>query len=158
VVAGIRALLQQLGPGSTDVEPITVRPAGCRRSEMSQSRGGRPAAGVAAPAVAVAPTATPANFRRMDDFRSQRREVREGDRTIIREPGRTIIKQGNVTVIRRDESDRFRYGARNMIAERRGNELRTIAVRPDGSRIINVTDDTGRLVRRVRRDQFAASL
>ena len=117
-------------------------------------RGGRPAAGVAAPAAAVAPTATPANVRRMDDFRSQRREVREGDRTIIREPGRTIIKQGNVTVIRRDESDRFRYGARNMIAERRGNELRTIAVRPDGSRIINVTDDTGRLVRRVRRDQF----
>jgi OmpA-OmpF porin, OOP family len=55
----------------------------------------------------------------MDDFRSQRREVREGDRTIIREPGRTIIKEGNVTVIRRDESDRFRYGARNMIAERR---------------------------------------
>ena len=109
---------------------------------------------MAAPAAAVAPTATPANVRRMDDFRSQRREVREGDRTIIREPGRTIIKQGNVTVIRRDESDRFRYGARNMIAERRGNELRTIAVRPDGSRIINVTDDTGRLVRRVRRDQF----
>jgi OOP family OmpA-OmpF porin len=109
---------------------------------------------VAAPAAAVAPTATPANVRRMDDFRSQRREVREGDRTIIREPGRTIIKEGNVTVIRRDESDRFRYGARNMIAERRGNELRTIAVRPDGSRIINVTDDTGRLVRRLRRDQF----
>ena len=100
---------------------------------------------MAAPAAAVAPTATPANVRRMDDFRSERREVREGDRTIIREPGRTIIKQGNVTVIRRDESDRFRYGARNMIAERRGNELRTIAVRPDGSRIINVTDDTGRL-------------
>ena len=49
----------------------------------------------------------------------------------FREPGRTIIKQGNVTVIRRDESDRFRYGARNMIAERRGNELRTIAVWPD---------------------------
>jgi OOP family OmpA-OmpF porin len=119
-----------------------------------RGRGGKPAAGVAAPAVAVAPTATPANVRRMDDFRSQRREVREGDRTIIREPGRTIIKQGNVTVIRRDESDRFRYGARNIIAERRGNELRTIAVRPDGSRIINVTDDTGRLVRRVRRDQF----
>ena len=90
----------------------------------------------------------------MDDFRSQRREVREGDRTIIREPGRTIIREGNVTVIRRDESDRFRYGARNMIAERRGNEIRTIAVRPDGSRIINVTDNSGRLIRRIRRDRF----
>ncbi len=102
----------------------------------------------------MAPTATPANVRRVDDVRAQRREVREGDRTIIREPGRTIIREGNVTVIRRDESDRFRYGARNMIAERRGGELRTIAVRPDGTRIINVTDDSGRLVRRVRRDQF----
>ena len=90
----------------------------------------------------------------MDDFRSQRREIHDGERTIIREPGRTIIREGNVTVIRRDESERFRYGARNMIAERRGNELRTIAVRPDGSRIINVTDNSGRLVRRVRRDRF----
>ena len=90
----------------------------------------------------------------MDDVRAQRREVREGDRTIIREPGRTIIREGNVTVIRRDESERFRYGARNMIAERRGGELRTIAVRPDGTRIINVTDDSGRLIRRSRRDQF----
>jgi outer membrane protein OmpA-like peptidoglycan-associated protein len=102
----------------------------------------------------VAPTATPANVRRVDDIRAQRREVREGDRTIIREPGRTIIKEGNVTVIRRDESNRFRYGARNMIAERRGNEIRTMAVRPDGSRIITVTDDSGRLIRRVRRDPF----
>jgi outer membrane protein OmpA-like peptidoglycan-associated protein len=130
-------------------KPAVVPPPAALRGPR-----GRSAAGVAAPAAAVAPTATPANVRRMDDFRSQRREVREGDRTIIREPGRTIIKEGNVTVIRRDESDRFRYGARNMIAERRGNELRTIAVRPDGSRIINVTDDTGRLVRRLRRDQF----
>ncbi len=88
----------------------------------------------------------------MDDFRSQRQQVREGDRIIIREPGRTIIKEGNLTVIRRDESDRFRYGARDMIAERRGNEIRTIAVRPDGSRIITVTDGSGRLLRRVRRD------
>jgi hypothetical protein len=61
----------------------------------------------------------------MDDFRSQRREVREGDRTIIREPGRTIIKQGDVTVIRRDESDRFRYGARNMIAEANSAQSRS---------------------------------
>ena len=93
-------------------------------------------------------------MRRVEDVRAQRREVRDGDRVIIREPGRTIIREGNVTVIRRDESDRFRYGARNMIAERRGNEIRTMAVRPDGSRIINVTDDSGRLLRRIRRDRF----
>jgi transcription-repair coupling factor (superfamily II helicase) len=54
VVAGIRALLQQLGPGSTTVEPITVRPAaivdpdrlaaqlvafGYRREELVEHRG-----------------------------------------------------------------------------------------------------------------------
>ena len=113
-----------------------------------------PGAPAAAAVPAVAPTATPANVQRVEDLRAQRREIREGDRTIIREPGRTIIREGNVTVIRRDESNRFRYGARNMIAERRGNEIRTMAVRPDGSRIINVTDDSGRLLRRMRRDRF----
>ncbi len=54
VVAGIRALLQQLGPGAADVEPITVRPAaivdpdqlgaqlvefGYRREELVEHRG-----------------------------------------------------------------------------------------------------------------------
>lgn len=130
-------------------KPVVIPPPAAVRGP-----GGKPAAGAAAPAAAIAPVATPANVRRVDDVRSQRKETRQGDRTIIREPGRTIIKEGNVTVIRRDESNRFRYGARNMIAERRGDELRTIAVRPDGSRIINVTDNNGRLIRRVRRDQF----
>ena len=35
-----------------------------------------------------------ANVRRLDDFRSQRREVRQGNQTIIQEPGRTIIRDG----------------------------------------------------------------
>jgi transcription-repair coupling factor (superfamily II helicase) len=54
VVAGIRALLQQLGPGAADVEPITIRPAaivdpdhlavqlvefGYRREELVEHRG-----------------------------------------------------------------------------------------------------------------------
>jgi outer membrane protein OmpA-like peptidoglycan-associated protein len=132
-------------------KPVVIPPP-----TAAPAPGVKPVPGAAAPAAAavVAPTATPANVRRVDDVRSQRREIREGDRVIIREPGRTIIKEGNVTVIRRDESNRFRYGARNMIAERRGNEIRTMAVRPDGSRIITVTDDSGRLLRRIRRDPF----
>jgi outer membrane protein OmpA-like peptidoglycan-associated protein len=36
--------------------------------------------------------------------------------------------------------------------ERRGGELSTIAVRPDGTQIVTITDDDGRLIRRLRRD------
>jgi OmpA-OmpF porin, OOP family len=139
-------------------KPVPVaKPAAVPPPAAARGPGGRPLPGAAAPAGAaaiLAPTAAPANVRRVDDVRSQRKETRDGSRTVIREPGRTIIKDGNLTVIRRDENNRFRYGARNMIAERRGNEIRTMAVRPDGSRIINVTDDSGRLMRRMRRDRF----
>ena len=90
--------------------------------------------------------------RRIDDLRSERRERREGDRLIITEPGgRTIIREGDRTVIRRDESERFRYGARDFREERRGGEIRRIAERPDGSQVITITDEDGRLIRRVRR-------
>jgi len=139
-------------------KPVPVaKPAAIPPPTGARGPGGRPLPGPAAPAGAaaiVAPTAAPANVRRVDDVRAQRQQSQVGDRTVIREPGRTIIKEGNLTVIRRDENNRFRYGARNMIAERRGNEIRTMAVRPDGSRIINVTDDSGRLLRRMRRDRF----
>ncbi|HUF97921.1 MAG TPA: transcription-repair coupling factor, partial [Ilumatobacter sp.] len=54
IVAGVRALLQQLGPGATEIEPITIRPAavvdpdqlgaqlvefGYRREELVEHRG-----------------------------------------------------------------------------------------------------------------------
>ena len=71
---------------------------------------------------------------------------------IITEPGgRTIIRENGRTVIRRDEGERFRYGARDVREERRGGEIRHIAERPDGSQVITVTDEDGRLIRRVRR-------
>ena len=99
------------------------------------------------------PTATPQDVRRLEDFRSQRRETRDGNRVVIQEPGRTIVREGNTTIIRRNEGERFRYGARDVRTERRGGETRTIAVRPDGTNIITVTDDSGRLLRRMRRDR-----
>ena len=102
---------------------------------------------------ATAPAATPPGLQRLDDFRSQRRETRDGNRLIIQEPGRTIVREGDRTIIRRNESERFRSTARDIRTERQGNETRSIAVRPDGSRIITVTDQSGRLVRRLRRDQ-----
>jgi len=92
--------------------------------------------------------------RRLEDFRSQRRETREGGRTIITEPGRVIVQDPNgQAFIRHNEVDRFRYGARDVRVERRGDENRTVIVRPDGSQIITIDDRDGRLLRRIRRDR-----
>jgi outer membrane protein OmpA-like peptidoglycan-associated protein len=103
---------------------------------------------------AIAPQPTGAQgqpLRRVDDIRSERREVREGDRVVIREPDRVIIREGNHTIIRHNETNRFLFGGRQIGVDRRGSETTTIVERPDGTRIITVTDDDGRLLRRVRR-------
>ena len=98
------------------------------------------------------PALAPGN-RRLDQVRGTRRETHEGNRTVIQEQNRTIIKQGGHTIIRHDDTDRFRIGARNVKVERRGNEIITIVVRPDGDQIITITDANGRLLRRSRRDR-----
>ncbi len=86
----------------------------------------------------------------MQELRAERRELSEGGRTIIREPDRTIIREGNRTFIRHSETDRFRYGARDVRYERRGNNNVTVVVRPDGGRVVTVVDDDGFLLRRSR--------
>lgn len=88
---------------------------------------------------------------RLDDVRGRREERREGDVTIIREPGRTIIRDDERAIIRRDETERFRDLGWQGRTERRGDENVTVFERPDGSRIITVTDEDGRLIRRTRR-------
>lgn len=88
---------------------------------------------------------------RLDEVRGRREERREGDVTIIREPGRTIIRDDDRAIIRRDETERFRDLGWQGRTERRGDENVTVYERPDGSRIITVTDEDGRLIRRVRR-------
>ena len=72
---------------------------------------------------------------------------------IIREGGRTIIREGNRVVIRQDPTDRFRRNARDVQVQQRGRETYTTVVRPDGTRIVTIVDDDGRLLRRIRRDQ-----
>lgn len=90
----------------------------------------------------------------MDSARGQRRESQEGGRTVFTEPGRVIVRDpSGQSFIRHNEVDRFRYGARDVRTERRGNETRTIVVRPDGTQIITVNDRNGQLMRRIRRDQ-----
>ncbi|WP_246701314.1 OmpA family protein, partial [Rhodopseudomonas sp. BR0C11] len=102
----------------------------------------------------IAPGAQAPGPRNLSDFRSQRREVNENGRIVITEPGRIIVRDpSGQEFIRHNEVDRFRYGARDIRVDDRGDERRTIVIRPDGSEIINVTGRDGQLLRRIRRDR-----
>jgi OOP family OmpA-OmpF porin len=90
--------------------------------------------------------------RHLDQLRGERHQTQEGNRIIIQEADRTIIREGGHDIIRHNEADRFRFNAREVAVEHRGNDTVTIALRPDGSRVITEVDDSGRLLRRVRRD------
>ncbi len=145
------------GPQGRPATPPAAAPAQTPAAQTpAQPPAQTPAQAPAAPqppAAAAAPAATPQNVRRLEDFRSQRRETRDGNRTVIQEPGRTIVREGDRTVIRRNEAEMFRRGGGDLRTERRGSENRTLAVRPDGTVIITVTDDNGRLMQRLRRDR-----
>jgi len=88
----------------------------------------------------------------MDQLRAQRHETREGNRVFIREPDRTIIEENNRTIIRHNDVDRFAVDARDVRVERRGNQTVSVVVRPDGVQIIDIEDNEGHLLRRVRRN------
>jgi outer membrane protein OmpA-like peptidoglycan-associated protein len=88
--------------------------------------------------------------KHIDQIRAERKETKEGNRTIIREDNRTIVRQNNTTIIRHDDTDRFRRNARNVQVQRQGNVTRTEIVRPNGERIVTETDASGRPLRRVR--------
>jgi outer membrane protein OmpA-like peptidoglycan-associated protein len=103
-------------------------------------------------AVAILPTSPQGHqVRRIDQLRSERREVREGNRTIIREPDRVIVREANgQAFIRHSDVDRFRYGARDVRVETRGRDNVTTVVLPNGQRVVTVLDADGRLLRRSR--------
>jgi outer membrane protein OmpA-like peptidoglycan-associated protein len=109
----------------------------------------------AAPGPAAALKATPPGpAPRLEEVQKARKEHVEADgRRVIVEPGnRIIVKQGDKIVIRHDEAERFRRGGRDVRSERRPDgHTETFYVRPDGVRIISVTDGNGRLLRRYRR-------
>jgi outer membrane protein OmpA-like peptidoglycan-associated protein len=90
-------------------------------------------------------------LRRVDQLRSERHEVREGDRTVIREGDRVIVREaGGQAFIRHSDVDRFRYGARDVRVETRGRDHVTTVVLPNGQRVVTVLDADGRLLRRSR--------
>lgn len=154
-----QAISPRPGPSQPDQQ---TAPAAPQRQVQPPGRTPAPQITPSQPAqvapASPSPSAADQRPRRLDDFRSQRREEQQGGRVVIHEPGRTIIREGGRTVIRYNEADRFRYGARDVRTERRGNENVTIIERPDGTRIITITDDSGRLVRRVRRDRSGREL
>ncbi|MDX2204325.1 MAG: OmpA family protein [Hyphomicrobiaceae bacterium] len=92
--------------------------------------------------------------KRLDDVRGNRQQRIEGNRTVIVEPGnRTIIRQDNRLIIRNDPSERLRFGARDVRSHRApGGLTETFIVRPNGSRVVTLTDPSGRVLRRYRRD------
>ncbi len=89
----------------------------------------------------------------VDQLRSQRRERTEaGGRLVIEEPDRRIIvRESGRTIIRHDENARFQLWGGTPRLERRGAEQFTYIGRPGGYQIVNVTDGSGRLLRRIRR-------
>ncbi|MDI3469647.1 MAG: Outer membrane protein, OmpA/MotB family [Pseudolabrys sp.] len=115
-----------------------------------QGRGPQPPNGNAAQNQQNQPGATGNGPKRIDQVRAERKETKEGNRTIIREDNRTIVRQNNTTIIRHDDTDRFRRNARNVQVQRQGNVTRTEIVRPNGERIVTETDASGRPLRRVR--------
>jgi outer membrane protein OmpA-like peptidoglycan-associated protein len=138
--------IKQVNPQVAPLKPGQNQPAAVQPL-------GKPPLQQAVPQIAPAPTATPTNVRKLDDFRGLRKETRQGNSVIIQEPGRTIIRDGNRFVIQRNEaSGRFGLNARNVLTERQGANTATIIERPNGTRIVNLTDTNGRLLRRSRRD------
>lgn len=85
------------------------------------------------------------------DVQRQRREVRDGDFTVYSEPGRVIVRDADGLRLRHDENERFRTLGGDIREERRGEDFVQDWARPDGSRVITITDADGRLLRRIKR-------
>jgi outer membrane protein OmpA-like peptidoglycan-associated protein len=88
--------------------------------------------------------------RRLDAVKAERKETKEGNRTVIKERDRTIIREGNRTIIRHDDTERFRRAGANEQVVRRGDRTERIIVRPGGVRVVSVYNAQGQLVRRTR--------
>lgn len=152
-------------PSANQAQVPPAPPASAPAAPAPQARTAPPPPPTAAAPVPPAPDARRAGIRddfrreewsrrRLDDVREQRTTSRENGRTVIREPGRTIVSDGNRTIIRHDDTDRLRAQARDVRVERRGADTVTTVYRPDGTRIVSVTDGYDRLIRRTSVDRF----
>jgi outer membrane protein OmpA-like peptidoglycan-associated protein len=86
-------------------------------------------------------------------LRSERHESVVNGQTVISEGHRVIVRDPNgAMVIRHDDVDRFRYGARDVKIERRGNDSVASVVLGNGVRVVTTLGPDGRILRRSRFD------
>ena len=78
--------------------------------------------------------------------------VQEGNPPVITGADRKIVQEGGQQIIRHDPVNRFRISAKEVNVEHRDNVTITVVLQPDGSRVVTEVDETGRLLRRIRRD------
>jgi outer membrane protein OmpA-like peptidoglycan-associated protein len=76
----------------------------------------------------------------------------EAKPVVAAEGPRKIIHEGGLQIIRHDPANRFRINAKDVKVEQRDNITVTVVLQADGSSIVTEVDDTGRLLRRIRRD------
>jgi outer membrane protein OmpA-like peptidoglycan-associated protein len=86
----------------------------------------------------------------LGEVQGRRERVESGGVTYIREPGRTIVEDEGRVFVRHDETGRFRDLGLPSRTEDLGDRLVTTWDRPDGSRLVTVTDREGRLLKRIR--------
>jgi outer membrane protein OmpA-like peptidoglycan-associated protein len=107
----------------------------------------------AGPAAIVPTTPQGQPIRNVTGLRSERHQSVVGGNTVITEGNRVIARGNNGSgplVIRHNDVDRFRYGARDVKIERRGNDDITTVVLGDGTRVVTTLGPDGRIVRRSR--------
>ena len=133
-------------PPQPGVQQVTPNP------QFKQGPGFMPSAAPTTPAGSSPSTFLP---KRLDQVQGSRQQTVVQGKTVITEPGnRTIIKQDNRVIIRSDDRDRFSFGARDVRTTRGpGGTTETFFIRPDGTRVVTVTDSAGRILRRYRVDR-----
>ncbi len=124
-----------------------------------QRRRNNPGAFQRSPAQVTAPPNAGRSPALPSDMSAMKRERRQiiNERTnsmVIREPdNRTIIKKGGRTIIVHDETNRIRrLDPRAEVQTQSDGTNVTVIRRPNNVQIFNVTDKSGQLVRRYRRD------
>jgi outer membrane protein OmpA-like peptidoglycan-associated protein len=85
------------------------------------------------------------------EVQSSRRTIEQNGTTFYSEPGRVIVREGDGLYVRHDETERFREFGTDVRTEQHGDQTIQIVDRPDGSKIITITDTNGQLLKRLRR-------
>ena len=147
---------QPVPPGGFQARPQPNPPVGFQPPPQQVRRnGGIGPAGAAAIGLGVGLVggAILSNqMRGVTEVHRHRETYVDGGVRYVREPGRIIIREeGAPAYIRHDESERFAILGYKPQVVHEGGFIRAYYDRPDGVRIITVTDPDGRLVRRIRR-------